>query len=182
MFFATEKAFAGHMWTVGHIFCRPGISHLALYFIYESSVVSESVMRNAINQINFEVPVSIQLITTHFVSLFWKFRDQFIDNRQFWNITCVPMEHHRASQMFQARVQLHSQNSFMSGHSQEVSISSIFIKNNMKWDYNMSSMYKHTNRINHIDINRIFSVIYCSVGGRIGIFYFLPVPSIFVPK
>jgi len=51
--FATEKAFAGHMWTVGRIFCRPGISYLAVYFIYKSSVASETKMRNTINQIKF---------------------------------------------------------------------------------------------------------------------------------
>jgi len=46
----------------------------------------------------------------------------------------------------------------------------------------MPSMHKHTNRVNHIVINRIFSVIYCSVGGRIGIFYSLPVPQISIPR
>ena len=42
----------------------------------------------------------------------------------------------------------------------------------------MSSTHKHTNRVNHIVADKIFSVIYC----RIGIFYFLPVPSILVPR
>jgi len=42
----------------------------------------------------------------------------------------------------------------------------------------MSSMHKHTDRVNHIVINKIFSVIYC----RIGIFCFLPVPSILFPR
>jgi len=117
------------------------------YFIYESSVASETKIRNAINQINFEVPVSVQLITTHFVFLCWKFWDEFTDNRQFWNITYATMQHLRASQMFQTRVQLQSQNSLMSEHLMKLyrySISSIFIKNNMKWYYNMSSMHKYT--------------------------------------
>jgi len=43
-----------------------------------------------------------------------------MDNRQFWNITYVKMQHLRASQTFQERVQLQSQTSFMSGPSQEV--------------------------------------------------------------
>ena len=43
-----------------------------------------------------------------------------MDNCQFWNITYVSMQHLRASQMFQERVQLQSQNSLMSGASQEV--------------------------------------------------------------
>jgi len=51
--FATEKAFADHIWTTGRMFCRPGISHLGVYFIYESSVASETKMRNAMNKINF---------------------------------------------------------------------------------------------------------------------------------
>jgi len=46
----------------------------------------------------------------------------------------------------------------------------------------MSSMHNPTNRVNHIVINRILNVIYCSVGGRNGSFYFLPVPSILVPR
>jgi len=46
----------------------------------------------------------------------------------------------------------------------------------------MSSMSKHTNRVNHIAMNRIFSVIYCSVGDRNGNFYFLPAASILVPR
>jgi len=41
------------MFTVGGIVCRPGISHLAVYFISESSVASETKMRNAINHIKF---------------------------------------------------------------------------------------------------------------------------------
>jgi len=53
----------------------------------------------------------------------------------------------------------------------------------MKCDHNMPSMHKHTNRVNPIVIiNRIFSVIYCSVGERIGIFYSLPVPQISIPR
>jgi len=51
--FETEKDFAVHMWTVGCIFCRPGISLFAVYFIYKSSVASETNMRNALNQIKF---------------------------------------------------------------------------------------------------------------------------------
>ena len=47
----------------------PAISYLAVYFIYESSVASETKMRNAINKLSFAVPVFILLITTHFVSL-----------------------------------------------------------------------------------------------------------------
>ena len=41
------------MFTVGCIVCWPGISHLAVYLIYESSVASETKMRNAINKIKF---------------------------------------------------------------------------------------------------------------------------------
>jgi len=37
--FATEKLFADHMWNAGRMFCRPGISHLAHYFNYESSEI-----------------------------------------------------------------------------------------------------------------------------------------------
>ena len=36
-----------------HVDSWPGISHLGVYFIYESSVASKTNMRNAINQIKF---------------------------------------------------------------------------------------------------------------------------------
>ena len=48
---------------------RSGISHLAVYFIYESSVASETKMRNTINIISFEVPVIALLITTLFFAM-----------------------------------------------------------------------------------------------------------------
>jgi len=177
------------MFTVGCIFCRPGISHLAVFFIYESSVASETKMRNAINQIKF---LGSCFYITHN------------------NIFCFTMlkimktVHRQPPVLKQAETSLMSKykisvllKCFRRGYTYKVkipwgmvplmklyrySLSSIFIKNIMKWDNNMSSMRKNTIRVNHIVINRIFSVIYYSLGGRNGIFYFLPVPSILFPR
>ena len=183
------KAFVGRMFTVGCIFCRPGISHLAVYFNYESSVASETKMRNAVNQTKF---LGSCFHITH--------------NNTF----CFTMLKILRSVQRQPPVLKQAESSLMSkcnisvllkcfrrGSRYKVkilwgmvplmklcrySMSSIFIKNIMKCDYNMSSKYKHTNRVNHIVISRIFSVICCSLGERNGIFYFLPVPSILFPR
>jgi len=177
------------MFTVGCIFCRPGISHLAVYFIYESSVASETKMRNAINQIKFRGSC---FYITH--------NNTFC----FTMLKILKSVHRQPPVLKQAETSLMSKckisvllKCFRRGYSYIVkipwgmvplmklyrySMSSIFIKNIMKWDNNMSSMRKNTNRVYHIVINRIFSIIYCSLGGRNGIFNFLPVPSILVPK
>ena len=120
IFFATEKAFAGHMFTVGYIFCRPGISHLAVYFIYESSVASETKMRNAINHIKFRG--SCFYITQNNTFCFTMLKILGSVHRQ-PNIETLLMskcKHLRVSQMFQSRVQLQSQNSLRSHTSHEI--------------------------------------------------------------
>jgi len=187
--FPTEKAFAGHMFTVGCIFCRPGISHLAVYFIYEYSVASETKMRNEINQIKFRG--SCFYITHNNTFCFTVLKIMKSVHRQ-----PPVLKQAETSHMSKCNISVLLK-CFKRGYSYIVkipwgmvllmklyrySMSSIYIKNIMKWENNMSSMYKHTNRVNHIVINRIFSVIHCSVGGRNGIFNFFPVTSILVPR
>jgi len=163
----------------------PGISHLAVYFVYKFSVASETKMRNAINQINF--PSSCYYITynnTFCLTMLKTLRSVHGQPPVLKHYLCP----NATSQCF-ANVSGKSpvtKSKFLDVWSLSGSYSDIaclpFILKTTWNDNNMSSIYYHTNKVNHIVINRIFSVIYCSIGGRIVIFYFLPAASILVPR
>jgi len=81
------------MWIVARIFCRPGISHLAVYFICESSGALEKKCENSMNHIKFRGScfyITYNIRSFHFLGN-CEVRFQRTGMSAFsWSITYVP--------------------------------------------------------------------------------------------
>ena len=102
----------------------PAISHLALHFIYESGFASETKMRNAINHIKLRGSCFYITYNNTFCFTMLKIMKSVHRQppvlKQAETLFMSKCKHLRASQMFQARVQLQSQNSLRSHPSHEI--------------------------------------------------------------